>query len=116
MHGPYRVQIRPRASAATLLELSAADLVAGGYNRRAERFYQDAWPMQVEGALRSGVFAAADLVQAGEEVAVIVLGLDGSGKSEREIECRAATVRRDDRGRLLSTLGSRFRERVFVGV
>jgi hypothetical protein len=114
MHGPYTVQIRRPRSDEVIVELGDDELREG--SRIAERFYQDATPALAEGALRSGVFAAAGLLVPGEEVGVQVIGFTGSGRTEVATEWKGASVRRDDRGRLVSSLGSRFNERVFRGV
>lgn len=78
----------------------------------ARRFYRDAWPAVVEGALRCGVFAAATLLGPAEDAEVEILGFVAGEPTV----CRRARARRNDRGEFLSTLGSRFNERLFVGV
>jgi hypothetical protein len=111
MHGPYTVEITTRDAK---LVLTQDDLAA--YSRAAERFYSDATPALAEGALRCGVFAAADLLVADEDARVEVFGFAGSGKNETRQAWHYADARRLADGRFASTLGSRFNERVFVGV
>lgn len=141
MHGPYIARIRQEnVSAADALELSTEDLEAG--ERIACRFYRDASPGLVEGCLRSAVFAAGAMLVAGEGCTVEIYGREGTEGSSRkcpasvyggdhrycsrcggtgretarDILCRSARVYRDGFGRLYSTLGSRFGERIFQGV
>ena len=116
MHGPYTTQIRTTRGS-LLAQFTEAELAAEAtIVETAHRFYQDATPGLVDGSLRLGAFAAAALLSPGEDAHVVVLGYEGSGSRERQYECRTAAVRRDDAGRFLTTLGSRFNERHFVGV
>lgn len=112
MHGPYTALIQtPDRQTMTLTENELAEAADD-----ARRFYQDATPALAEGAMRCAIFYAAALLNADETAEVTIVGWVGSGKSETPQEWQRATVRRDDRGEMLSTLGSRFNERKFVGV
>lgn len=107
MTGPYAARIVVGDDAIVLTETELRESAAA-----AMRFYQDATPALVDGALRCGVFAAAALIGPGEDARVEIHGVIGG----KPTQCREATARRDGRGRFLSTLGSRFNERVFRGV
>lgn len=109
MHGPYTAHIKIENEDPIIL--SESELREG--SRIAERFYQDATPALVEGALRSAVFTAAMLLDRGQDAVVEVYGYVGSKGPIRVKEDRA---RRDEIGRFASTLGSRFNERIFRGI
>lgn len=110
MHGPYTAHFEFDRSGESNLELSETELREG--SALATRYYQDASPGLVEGALRSAVFTAAILLTPGHEVSVVIHGFIAGEPAE----CRFATARRDARGRFVSDIGSQWaRERVFVG-
>jgi len=136
MHGPYRAQVQIDGEA---LSLAADDVVEGEHV--ADRFYQAAGRGTLDGFTRAAVFTTGLLLDPGQEARVEIVGrdgpesgsirceassyrgdhagcsmCDGSGRRRvREIVRYSHRVRRDDRGRLVSTLGSRFNERVFNG-
>lgn len=108
MHGPYTASIRiGRQEPLILDEAELREAMPA-----ACRFYQDAWPAVVEGALRCGVFAAAALLAPGEDAEVEVFGFVAG----KPTSCRRDRAHRDAAGVFSSTLGSRFNERVFRGV
>lgn len=137
MHGPYTAVIRSeRDVVATLDETEVSE-----GERIADRFYQGAGRATLVGFTRAAIFTAGLLVQPGETVDVAIVGRIGSEGSTlpcprsahggdhqfcsecggtkrvgaRDVEAARHAVSRDDHGRLVSTLGSKFGERVFVG-
>jgi hypothetical protein len=111
MHGPYSVEITAGRETVVFDENDLAP-----YVETADRFYQGNAVGIAVGALRCGVFAAADLLAPGEDGRVEVFGYDGSGKNAKRQAWQYADARREPDGRFVTTLGSRFGERVFVGV
>lgn len=139
MHGPYFARVvAPYDN--VLFSLTDEDVAEG--ERIADRFYQPAGTGVLVGFQRAAVFTVGQLLLPGESADVEIIGrdgpehgslpcqassyngdhtgcpvCDGSGRRRaREVVARRETVRRDGNGRLLSTLGSRFGERIFRGV
>lgn len=113
MHGPYTAHLTITGSNAPLV-LDESELAEG--SKVACRFYQDATPALAEGALRSAVFTAALLLEPGQDARVEVRGFTGSGSAKRPTVYAADHARREDSGVFVSTVGSRFGERIFRGV
>lgn len=111
MQGPY-ISLLVANSGDVLADFAESDLTGSSAQSTAHRFYQDATPGLVDGSLRCAVFAAAALLEPGESCDVVVMGRVAGAPTE----CRRVSARRDSAGRFLSTLGSRFNERHFVGV
>jgi hypothetical protein len=107
MTGPYTAQIFLK----DVRELRSTD----EGNRTAFRFYRSGGGATLDGTLRSAVFAIAALLDHGEVAYVRIIGREPS--TGRTDTGRDAGVRRDESGRLITDLGSRYaRERVFQGV
>lgn len=113
MHGPYSARILDR-NGSIAGSLSESDVAEG--EMISARFYQDLGARVLEGFTRAATFTTATLISAGEEFEVEIVGFSGSGRKEVETVAKRIHVRRDERGRLVSDLGVRFGERVFVGV
>lgn len=138
MHGPYSAKIVQ--SGKVVAEFGETDVSEG--EKIADRFYQGAGTGTLEGFTRAATFAAALVLDPGEDADVEIHGrvgtenssrpcqasafdgdhrycsrCDGTGReTARPVHARTVSVRRDDRGRLVTSLGVRFGERVFVGV
>jgi hypothetical protein len=77
----------------------------------ASRFYRDGAGATLRGTTNLAVFYVGALLAPGEEASIEIVGRHGGEPATGASE----TVRRDEAGRLFSTLGSRFNERHFVG-
>jgi hypothetical protein len=109
MHGPYTARVEIDRESVVFAE---GDLAEGA--EIASRFYRDVTVATVEGATRAATFTAALLLAPEQEAEaeVEVLGFVAG----KPLGVRFVRVRRDRLGRCVSTLGSRFNKRVFVGV
>lgn len=138
MHGPYRARVR--VGSGSPFELDADEVRAG--ERIADRFYRPEGRGTLVGFTRAATFTAGILLDPGERAEVEIIGrsgpetgsipcgasarggshegcywCEGTGRIRaRDETARVESVRRLDDGSLSTTLGSRFRERVFRGV
>lgn len=128
MTGPYSAQIFLNADVARLasdaepdltltwperiyFDGQTAELPEG--DRIAGRFYRSGGGATLVGTTRAAVFYIGSILAPGESAYVRIVGREPStGRTFAADE----TVRRDDAGRLVSGLGSRFGERVFQGI
>lgn len=108
MHGPYTAHITIGLSDTLIFEEN--ELSEG--SKVACRFYQDATPALAEGALRSAVFTAALLLEPGQEAQVEVFGFTAKTPARYASD----QARREPAGAFVSSLGSRFGERIFRGI
>ena len=125
MHGPYtaRLSIRRSDGSTETLEVSGEELASEReVVRTAGRFYSRIGGTTLLDAETLGVFYAAALLDSGDEAEVAALGYPGRSDhyarhdADGRVEARVNRVHRDEAGRLRTTLGSRFNERVFNGV
>jgi hypothetical protein len=137
MHGPYHALVTIDGETVTLRPIDVREGEA-----IADRFYQGAGVAVLDGFTRAAVFTTALLLDPGQQADVEIVGrvgtegstrpcqasavggdhrycsrCDGTGREiARDSVAKYERVRRDDRGRLVSSLGSRFTERIFKGV
>lgn len=121
MHGPYAARIRT-ADGATV-ELDGETLARDrALVNSASRFYSRVGGTTLHDAETLGVFAAADLLLPGEEVEIDVLGFEGRGEDycrkepDGRVVARSNRARREPSGVFVTTLGSKWNERRFLGV
>lgn len=125
MHGPYiaRIKIRRSDGNVEIVDVPEDELAREReIVRQAGRFYSRVGGTTLYDVETLGVFYAAALLDSGDEAEVAALGYVGASDhyarrdADGRVEARVNRVSRDENGRMKTTLGSRFNERVFVGV
>lgn len=98
------------------VEPENVDLLKEG-ERISYRYYRSGQGATLIGTLRAAVFAAASLLEPGEQAIVALYGRNVEFRGQAMVRADGAHVRRDASGRVFTTLGSRWsREREFLGL
>lgn len=114
MHGPYRHQLREtgRGSTATVsLDLDPDGIALA----RRYRVGRGAGAATMRESHVAAVFTAALLVLPGESVEVETVGRVGTEPRAEDVVALRDVVRRETDGTLVSSVGSKFNERRFIG-
>jgi hypothetical protein len=125
MTGPYRALVFLDADPTRVRSDATPDFVLTWDENRDDlsagdsisyRYYNTGHGATLLGTLRAATFFVGAALGPGESAFIRLLGRE-VGRGDENAEAEAATIRRDEAGRVFTTLGSRWsRERHFVGL
>lgn len=87
------------------IDAEGRDLLVEG-DSISYRYYRSGQGATLLGTLRAATFAAASLIEPGEQAVVAIFGREVARSGDAPVRVQGSHVRRDASGRLFTTLGS----------